>query len=176
MAKDEGKKEDLREEVELEDSEELEDQLETLRAELDKREADYTELTDSFLRLQADFTNYKNRTEQEKSNIIKSASEEVMNGLLPVLDNFERALENIEKDTSIYEGVELIYTQLIDKLKASGLEEIVAEGQEFDPNYHHAVLMEESDKYEKGYVLEVLQKGYTLNGKVIRPSMVKVIE
>ncbi len=145
-----------------------------LKEEKEELEKKYEELKDTTLRLQADFENYKSRVEKEKSNIINYASEDLMVKLLPVLDNFLRALDNID-DKNIHEGVSLIYNQIFDVLKSEGLEEIEAEGKKFDPNYHHAVIMEESDKYDEGCVLEVLETGYTLNGKVIRPSMVKVV-
>ena len=94
--------------------------------------------------------------------------------LLDVLDNFERALDQEGQGDSFKEGMEMIFKQLGDVLKKSGLAEIPALGEEFDPNFHNAVMSEETDDYESGKVSGVMQKGYTLNGKVIRPSMVKV--
>lgn len=159
---------------EVEEEKDSKEDIEKLEEEINTLQSDYDQLKDTLLRLQADFDNYKNRVSKEKKDIINYASEDLMIKLLPVLDNFLRALDNID-DKGIYEGVNLIYTQIFDVLKSEGLEEIDAEGQEFDPNYHHAVIMEDSDKYESGCVLEVLETGYTLNGKVIRPSMVKVV-
>lgn len=132
------------------------------------------DLNNKLLRLQADFINYKNRVERDKKNIYAYAAEEIISQILPVLDNFERALGSMEKDNSYYQGVKMIYDQLIDVLKNNGLKEIECEGEQFDPNLHHAVFMEEAEGKEEGTVLEVLQKGYVLNDKVIRPSMVKV--
>ena len=95
-------------------------------------------------------------------------------GLLEVIDNFERALDHESTDKAYAEGMELILKQLIEVLKKSGIEEIKTLGEEFDPNFHNAVMMEDNPDFESGKVTEVLQKGYTLNSKVIRPSMVKV--
>ena len=117
-----------------------------------------------YMRLMADFQNYKKRVEKEK----------LVTELLDVLDNFERALDQEGQGDSFKEGMEMIIKQLGDVLKKSGLAEIPALGEEFDPNFHNAVMSEETDDYESGKVSGVMQKGYTLNGKVIRPSMVKV--
>ncbi len=132
------------------------------------------ELTNQLLRLQADFVNYKNRVEKEKDRIYSNATEELITELLPVLDNFERALESVEEKDGFYEGVKMIYDQILKVLNDKGLEEIDCLGKEFDPNYHHAVFAEDVEGKEEGTILEVLQKGYLLNDKVIRPSMVKV--
>lgn len=131
------------------------------------------DLNNKLMRLQADFINYKNRVEREKKNIYSYALEDIFSQLLPVLDNFERALNSMEKDNSYYEGVKMIYDQMLDVLKKNGLKEIDCLDKPFDPNFHHAVITEDSDK-EEGTILEVFQKGYMLNDKVIRPSMVKV--
>jgi molecular chaperone GrpE len=96
--------------------------------------------------------------------------------LLNVIDNFDRALSVETVDNSMKEGMAMILKQLITVLEKSGLEEIIAEGQSFDPNFHHAVQTESSDVHENGHIAKVLQKGYTLNKKVIRPSMVIVAE
>ena len=93
---------------------------------------------------------------------------------MEVIDNFERALDHESTDKAYAEGMELILKQLIEVLKKSGIEEIKTLGEEFDPNFHNAVMMEDNPDFESGKVTEVLQKGYTLNSKVIRPSMVKV--
>ncbi|MCI9597850.1 MAG: nucleotide exchange factor GrpE [Firmicutes bacterium] len=127
-----------------------------------------------YMRLMADFQNYKKRVEKEKSDIYSYANEKLATELLAVLDNFERALDHDGEDKSFQEGMEMIFKQLLDVLEKSGLKEILALGEEFDPNYHNAVMTEDTDKYESGKVSGVMQKGYTLNGKVIRPSMVRV--
>lgn len=132
------------------------------------------ELNNKLLRLQADFINYRKRVEKEKESLYTSATEDIVLQLLPVLDNFERALDNIEKDNAYYEGIKMIYNQFIDVLTKNGLKEIDCEGKTFDPKFHHAVFMEECEGKDELTILEVLQKGYMLKDKVIRPSMVKV--
>lgn len=127
-----------------------------------------------YMRLMADFQNYKKRVEKEKKDLYSYANEKLVTELLDVLDNFERALVQEGQGDSFKEGMEMIFKQLGDVLKKSGLAEIPALGEEFDPNFHNAVMSEETDEYESGTVSGVMQKGYTLNGKVIRPSMVKV--
>ena len=126
-----------------------------------------------YLRLMADFQNYKKRVEKEKRDLYSYANEKIMGDLLTVMDNFERALEH-DADETFKEGIEMIFKQLQDVLEKSGLAEIPALGEEFDPNVHSAVMTEETEDYESGKVSGVMQKGYTLNGKVIRPAMVKV--
>lgn len=126
-----------------------------------------------YLRVMADFQNYKKRVEKEKKDLYAYANENIMNELLAVMDNFERALEQDAGD-GFKEGMEMIFKQLDNVLTKSGLAEIPALGEDFDPNVHNAVMTEEAGEYESGKVSGVMQKGYTLNGKVIRPSMVKV--
>lgn len=135
----------------------------------------YQDLNDKYVRLQADFINYKRRTENERAQALSMGVEKMAFGLLDIVDNFERAL-SLEKETAggFYEGVEMIYTQLIDYLKQNGVVEIDALNQKFDPNFHHAVMVEERDDVESGIVTEVFQKGYMIDDRVLRPSMVKV--
>ena len=128
-----------------------------------------------YIRLMAEFQNYKKRVAKEKQDLYSYANEKIVTELLTVLDNFERALAQEAGDEGFKEGMELIFKQLGDVLEKSGLKEIEALGEDFDPNLHNAVMTEQTDEYESGKVSGVLQKGYTLNGKVIRPSMVKVV-
>ncbi|MFA5575761.1 MAG: nucleotide exchange factor GrpE [Tissierellaceae bacterium] len=142
---------------------------------VDSKDELIAELNNKLARLQADFVNYKKRMEKERESINYYATESFVSSLLPTIDNFERALESEDsKKNGFYEGIEMIYNQLIKTLKDNGVEEIDAIYQDFDPSFHHAVFMEESEEYESGKVLEVLQKGYFLKDKIIRPSMVKV--
>lgn len=131
---------------------------------------------EKYVRLMAEFQNYKKRVTKEKNDIREYATEKLITELLPVLDNFERALAaSAEDDPAGYaKGMELIFTQMKTELEKSGLAELEAEGQDFDPAKHNAVMTEESEELESGKVSKVLQKGYTLNDKVIRPSMVAV--
>ena len=128
-----------------------------------------------YLRLMADFQNYKKRVEKEKKDLYSYANEKLVTEQLEVLDNFERALEQETSDENFKKGMEMIFKQLSNVLEKSGLAEIAALGEDFDPNVHNAVMTEETEDYESGKVSGVMQKGYTLNGKVIRPSMVKVV-
>ena len=128
-----------------------------------------------YLRLMADFQNYKKRVEKEKKDLYSYANEKLVTEQLEVLDNFERALQQETSDENFKKGMEMIFKQLSNVLEKSGLAEIAALGEDFDPNVHNAVMTEETEDYESGKVSGVMQKGYTLNGKVIRPSMVKVV-
>ena len=131
-------------------------------------------LNAKYLRLMADFQNFRRRTEKEKNDIYAFANEKIVSELLNVIDNFERALAMATEGDGFAEGMKLIFKQLQGVLEKSGVAEIEALGQDFDPNFHNAVMMEDSAEYESGKVTEVLQKGYMLNNRVIRPSMVKV--
>lgn len=131
-------------------------------------------LNTKYLRLMADFQNYKRRAEKEKGDIYAYANEKLVTQLLDVIDSFERALLHQSADESFAEGMRMIFKQLTGVLEKAGLEEINALGEDFDPNFHNAVMMEDNADYESGKVTEVMQKGYLLNKKVIRPSMVKV--
>ena len=131
---------------------------------------------EKYVRLMAEFQNYKKRVAKEKNDIREYATEKLVMELLPVLDNFERALAaSAEDDPAGYaKGMELIFTQMVTELQKSGLTEVEAEGQDFDPTKHNAVMTEENEELESGKVSKVLQKGSALNDKVIRPSMVAV--
>jgi molecular chaperone GrpE len=132
--------------------------------------------SERYMRLMAEFQNFKRRAAREKSDIHAYANEKIIGELLPVLDNFERALDTKSEDVEGYaKGMELIFTQLKTALEHAGLEEIPALGEEFDPNVHNAVMTEDSDEHEDNHISKVLQKGYKLNDKVIRPSMVAVV-
>ncbi|MCT4565781.1 MAG: nucleotide exchange factor GrpE [Maledivibacter sp.] len=136
------------------------------------------ECNNKFMRLSADFQNYKRRIEKEKGDIYKFGSEKIVVDILPIIDNFERAIgsaqNNGEESDGLLSGIEMILKQILDVLEKHGIEEIDALDKEFDPNLHHAVMQEECDGKESDIVIDVLQKGYILNSKVIRPSMVKV--
>ena len=166
-------KETVCEETCEEACETAEEQTEEQQAEPAK-EPEEEALNAKYLRLMADFQNFRRRTEKEKNDIYAFANEKIVSELLNVIDNFERALAMAEEGDSFAEGIRLIFKQLQGVLEKSGVAEIEALGQDFDPNFHNAVMMEDSTEYESGKVTEVLQKGYMLNNRVIRPSMVKV--
>jgi molecular chaperone GrpE len=131
-----------------------------------------------YLRLMADFDNYKRRAVKDRQEAEKFRAQSLLNDLLPVLDNFERALAaaGSEESSSLLKGVEMVQKSLLEAVKREGLEEVKAVGEAFDPNIHQAVMQEKDDSAEAGSVLMELQKGYTLKGRVLRPAMVKVNE
>ena len=130
------------------------------------------DLKDSLKRLQADFINYKNRTNRERQQSIELANESLILKILPIIDDLDRAIDSKEEKDEFSSGVELIRDNLLLSLKDFGLEEVDC-SDKFDPNYHHAVITEDSDN-GSDMILEELQKGYILNNKCIRPEMVKV--
>jgi molecular chaperone GrpE len=135
------------------------------------------EYYDRILRLQADFDNYKKRQDKEKIEFVKYANEEIMAEILNIIDDFERAVEagKTKHDFDVlYKGIEMIHKDFKEFLKQKGLKEIEAEGKPFNPHEHEAMMQEETDKHPEDYVVEEFQKGYTFNGRVIRPSKVKV--
>ena len=149
----------------------------TLEAELVKAKAKAEDYYGQMQRLQADFDNYRKRTQKEKTELIKYASERLVGELLPVLDNFDRAVSaaKVNPDfTSFSQGVEMILRQMQTALSKEGLKAMDAVGQPFDPNLHEAVLRVASEEHPENTVLEELQKGYYLKEKVLRPCMVKV--
>ena len=175
--------EETAEEAAAEETAETETEPEEKKEEAsDKREESEAEkqladMNAKYVRLMADFQNQKKRFEKEKADIYQFANEDIVKSLLEVIDNFERALDASQDDGSKFrEGMEMIFKQLMGALEKAGVSEIKALGEEFDPNFHNAVMMEETDEYESNKVSEVMQKGYTLNSKVIRPSMVKVAQ
>lgn len=159
---------------------------EVLNAEIVEKSSEGTDLEKeiealkaSELRIRADFDNFRRRTNEENAQRIKFASQSVIEKLIPLIDNFERALQvnaTSEDAKQIQSGVDMIYRQLLDVLNSEQVEVIEAVGKPFDPNFHQAVMQEPSDEFESGIVTMELQKGYTMHGRVIRPSMVKVAE
>lgn len=149
--------------------------------EIDALNKQINDLKEALLRNQADLQNYKRRKEEETDRLQKYKNEELIKELLTVVDNFERAIKMDDNDLSdevskFLSGFKLIYTNTVNILNKYEVTEIKAEGIEFDPTYHHAVLTEHDDTKPEGVVLEVLQKGYMYKDRVIRPAMVKVNE
>ena len=164
-------KEETVEEAQAEPKEEVKEEA------FEKEESAEEQESEKYIRLMAEFQNFKKRAAKEKTDIHAYANEKLMNELLPVLDNFERALETKTEEVESYaKGMELIFSQMKTALENHGLKEIEALGETFDPNKHNAVMTEESEEYESGKVCKVLQKGYELNGRVIRPAMVAVVK
>ncbi len=130
---------------------------------------------EKYQRLQAEYSNYIRRTNQEKETIGLFANEKIITELIPVIDSMERAVEACDnKEDNLFEGINLVHKQLKDTLAKFGVEEIEAENADFDPNLHLAVMQESVDGIDANKVIMVLQKGYKLGTKVIRPTMVKV--
>jgi molecular chaperone GrpE len=148
--------------------------LAALSADRERLTAEKAELQDLLLRRQADFENFRRRAERERSEFLQFAGVELVRELLPVLDDFARALKVECANAEYARGIELIYNRLYESLKKMGLEPIDTTGQKFDPNLHQAVDRVETDDEEDHQILEEYQKGYMFKGKLLRPSMVKV--
>jgi len=147
------------------------------KEELDRVQAHADDQTQRLLRAQADFDNFRRRTQKEKEDLAKYASAQLITDLIPVIDNFERAMatkpDHPELE-SFGKGIDMIFRQLSDVLKSAGLTTMETVGQPFNPEFHQAVMQVESDEHEEGIIVEELQKGYVLKDKVLRPAMVKV--
>ncbi|MCM1307737.1 MAG: nucleotide exchange factor GrpE [Butyrivibrio sp.] len=143
----------------------------------DKKDLQIEELTDKYRRTMAEFDNFRKRTEKEKAAMYEIGARGIIDKLLPVVDNFERGLAAVpeeDKESPVAEGMDKIYRQLTKMLEDAGVKEIEAEGAEFDPNFHNAVMHIEDESLGENVVAEVLQKGYTYKDSVVRHSMVKV--
>ena len=152
-----------------ESAEDLQKKVEPLAAALQEKD-------NRLKRLQADFENFRRRTNKEREEIGNVVTQELLKSLLPIVDNFDRAMATEQQDGEAFKkGVEMIYTQLGETLKNAGLEIIETEGQKFDPNFHQAVMRVENPDLDDDTIAQELQKGYIVKGKVIRPSMVQVV-
>ncbi len=171
------------EEIEVIDSAESDDAADDVQAdptaaekEIQALKEEKDEIYNRLLRLQAEFDNFKKRSQKEKEAARKYKSEDLITELLPAIDNFDRALqvEVTEANASLFDGITMVYRQLQDALKSQGVELIETEGKTFDPTVHHAVMQVEDDGIAPNTVVEELQKGYMLKDRVVRPAMVKV--
>ena len=154
------------------------DQSEELRKELDDTKALLEKEKKEYLFLMAEFDNFRKRTDKEKSAMFETGAKSVIEKILPVVDNFERGLATVsesDKGGAFAQGMEMIYKQLLTELEAIDVKPIEAVGQEFDPEFHNAVMQVESEEYESGIIAQELQKGYTYRGSVVRHSMVAVV-
>jgi molecular chaperone GrpE len=156
------------------DLKEKEESIEDLNKQVEEKDQKIADYYPSMQRLQADFENYKKRTEKDRNEYVKYAKEGLIIKIIDIYEDLERALKSDEKGENLKEGVELIYKNLKDLLEKEGLSEIPAEGEKFDPFKHEALMTENHEDYESGIVTEELAKGYTLNSKVIKCAMVKV--
>jgi len=175
----------LNEEVEAEETQEVEVEVETEETETPvveeveeemSVEAVIQDLKDQNLRLNAEFQNFRRRVEKEKKDLVAFANQRLFKELLPVMDNFDRALASMQEceDEKILQGLTMIKQSLDTFLDKENVVKIEALDQPFDHEMHFAVMTDESDNHDEDHVIEVLQEGYTVNGRVIRPSMVKV--
>lgn len=151
-----------------------EGQLAAMTAERDRLAAEKAELEDRYRRAAAEFDNARRRAERDRSDFVQFAAADLVRGLLPVLDDFERALKTETADKEYAKGVEMIYTRFYDALKRMGLEPIDTQGKQFDPNLHEAVQREHTEEAEDHAILAELQRGYNFKGKLLRPAWVKV--
>jgi molecular chaperone GrpE len=149
-------------------------QLAEAIAERDLLGKEYDDVRDRLLRLRAEFDNARRRAEREKSEYLQFAAMDLVKDLLPILDDFERALQVETSDRGYAKGVELIYQRMYDTLKKLGLEPVEAAGKQFDPNQHQAVERVPTDEAEDQEILGEFQRGYNFKGKLLRPAMVRV--
>ena len=160
-----------------ENSEDIEADIDPKDEEIQQLKNNVQEEEEKYLRLYAEFENYKRRIQKENQTMKAYKAQDVLNDILPTIDNIERALQiegEDEQFKSLQKGVEMVYESLLNALKNNGLEKIEAEGQQFDPNVHQAVVQDDNPDYESGQVTQELQTGYKLKERVLRPSMVKV--
>lgn len=170
----EERKEEPAETADTEDSAEEKKPADEAAEKLEALQKQNTELSDKLLRQMAEFDNYRKRTTREKEEIGVVAKSKVLTEILPVLDNFERAMQTECGDAEFRKGMELIFKSFVDALKKQGVEEIAAEGETFNPDLHYAVTTVEDDSFGPNTVAAVLQKGYRLGDKVLRHAMVSV--
>lgn len=149
-------------------------QVDLLTAECGRLEQERTEINERYLRLAAEFDNFRKRSEREKAEAIEYGSTDALKAMLPILDDFERALKTDCADPEYARGMGLIYQRMSDALKKLGLEPIAAEGQPFDPNLHYAIDRLEDPNVEQDTVAAEYQRGYTFKGRLLRAAMVRV--
>ena len=144
----------------------------------DKKDEKIEELNDRLIRSMAEFDNFRKRTEKEKAQLFEIGAKDIVEKILPVIDNFERGLATVpeaEKEGAFVQGIELVYKQLLKALEDAGVKPIEAVGKEFDPNFHNAVMHAEDESFGENIVAEEFQKGYMYRDSVVRHSMVKVV-
>ena len=151
-------------------------EVEALKKQLEEADAKASEYKDNWMRSQAEFQNYRKRIERDNDMLRVHMKGDIVKKILPVLDDLERALQNRPADESWANGIELIARKFQTVLEGEGVKRIEAEGKEFDPNFHEAISNEPSDEVESGHVIAVVQNGYMLGERVIRPALVRVAQ
>ncbi len=173
-AKENENTEDVKEEKEVKSGEKASEEAKEV-SETDKLKAELAEKEDKFLRLYAEYDNFRKRSQKEKSDIYESSKADIIKELLPVLDNFDRAAANAEADFEGYrKGIEIIFSQFLQFLEKFGVESYGEKGDKFDPNIHSAVMVIEDENFGENEIAEVFSKGYRLGDKIIREAVVKV--
>ena len=162
--------------AESSNAEQLSAEIESLKKQVEEANAKATEFRDSWMRSQAEFQNYKKRLERDNELTYVNMKGDIVKKVLPVLDDLERALQNRPADNSWAGGIELIARKLQNVLDSEGIKRIEAEGREFDPNFHEAISHEPADGVKSGFVIAVVQNGYMLGERVIRPALVRVAQ
>jgi len=152
-------------------------EIEALQTQLTEAESRASEYKDGWMRSQAEFQNYKKRIERENASMYSTMKGDIIKRILPVLDDLERALQNKPSDSGAWvSGIELIQKKLASVLEAEGVKKIEAEGALFDPNFHEAISHEPAEGFESGHIIAVVQNGYMLGERVIRPALVRVAQ
>ncbi len=159
-----------------ENEEQLADEVEALKRQLEEAEVKLAESVENWRRSVADFQNYKKRIERDNEMMYASMKGDIVKKVLPALDDLERALQNRPANDAWANGVELIARKLQNMLDSEGVKKIEAEGAEFNPNFHEAISHEPSDEVESGHVIAIVQNGYMLGERVIRPALVRVAQ
>ncbi len=160
----------------LKAEEQTQPEIEALQDQLEETKTKLAESVQGWQRAQADFQNYRKRIERDNELMYASMKSDIVKKILPVLDDLERAIQNRPADDAWGLGVDLILRKLQNILQAEGIKRIEATGAEFDPNFHEAISHEPSDEVESHHVIEVVQNGYTLGERVIRPALVRVAQ
>ena len=162
--------------AESENTGQLSAEIEALKKKLEESESRSIEFRDSWMRSQAEFQNYKKRLDRDNELKYVSMKGDIVKKVLPVLDDLERALQNRPADNAWANGIELIARKLQNVLDSEGIKRIEAEGLEFDPNFHEAISHEPADGVKSGFVIAIVQNGYILGERVIRPALVRVAQ
>jgi len=160
-----------------ENTEQFSAEIDALKKKLEESESRASEYKDGWMRSQAEFQNYRKRIERDNEMMYSSMKGDIIRKVLPALDDLERALQNRPSDSGAWvSGIELIQKKLVSILEIEGVKKIEAQGVAFDPNFHEAISHESADGFESGHVIAVVQNGYMLGERVIRPALVRVAQ